>query len=272
MDESRFINKKDVNNFKELGINKILIDEFEKNEEKINMLELINLFKSKFSDSKIVNNIEIGRECIEKGLVITELDKCEFIIPLEAVDKIIEFKNSLDDNFVYKKPRNFLIIYPSKYFNLKDKEIPLEEIGVYYNPYFSFWLIDFSIELLEMKKKPKKVSMIKQANVLLTINKGSLAPITDAISLFINLFILFGLISALIFAVSNNIIASLVIFSLYFIIPICAFYKLVIEPFRNKEEILERKKEIGFIFYLRKAYDSSASNMSFIQKLIKKYR
>lgn len=261
MNETRFINKKDVNNFKELGVNKILIDEFEKNEKKINMIESIKSFKSNFPNDKIVDNIEIGRECIEKGLVITPLNKCEFIIPLEAVDKIVEFKANIGDNITYKNPENFLILYPLKYYNLKDKEIPLDEIEVYYNPYFSFYLDNFSIELLEMKKKPKKVSMIKQANALLEISRSNIPSFYKAIPSMIAILILFGIISAIIFVGIKSIIISSIIFLLYFIILFHAFNESVLQPFRNKDEILEKNKEIDFIYYLRRSYNSSAFDM-----------
>ena len=110
MDEIRFTNRENVKKFKELGINQVLIDEFKKNEEKIMTLESINSYKSNFPNNKIVDNIEIGEECIEKGLVITPLNKCKFVIPLEAVDRIIEFKNNLRDNIIHRKPENFLIL------------------------------------------------------------------------------------------------------------------------------------------------------------------
>lgn len=247
MDEIRFTNRENVKKFKELGINQVLIDEFKKNEEKIMTLESINSYKSNFPNNKIVDNIEIGEECIEKGLVITPLNKCKFVIPLEAVDRIIEFKNNLRDNIIHRKPENFLILYPSKYSKLKNKEIPLEEIGIYYSPHSLFILRNFSIELLEIKKKPKKASIIKQAAALLKISGSNIDSFDKAIGSLVGCLIIFGLISAIIFLGSKSIIASLIVFLLYFTILINTFYKSVIEPLDNRDKIIEEANDIEFI-------------------------
>lgn len=247
MNEIRFTNRENVKKFKELGINQVLIDEFKKNEEKIMTLESINSYKSNFPNNKIIDNIEIVEECIEKGLVITPLNKCKFVIPLEAVDRIIEFKSNIKDNIIYKKSENFLILYPSKYYKLKNKEIPIEEIGVYYSPYFSFTLRNFSIELLEMKKKPKKASIIKQAATLLRISRSNTDSFDKEIGPLAGCLIIFGLISALIFLGSKSIIASLVMLPLFLLISISTFYKSVIEPLDNKDKIIEEAKDIDLI-------------------------
>lgn len=249
------LTQKDIDNFKKLKINQHLIKKFEENKAKLEIIKEFKAVKQKFGENKIVDNIEIGKECIEKGLVLTQLDECNFTIPIEVVNMVIEFTKQFEYPHE-KNPYRFLILYPSKYYNLKDEEIPVDEIGVYYNPHFDFTLRNFSIELLEIKKKPKKASIIKQAAALLKISGSNIDSFDKAIGSLVGCLIIFGLISAIIFLGSKSIIASLIVFLLYFTILINTFYKSVIEPLDNRDKIIEEASSIDFLDYLNNAYSN----------------
>ena len=148
------IAQEDIDNFKKLKINQHLIKKFEENKAKLRIIEELKVVKQEFSKNKIVDNIEIGKECIDKGLILTSLDECNFIIPIKVVNMIIEFAKQFEYPH-QKDPYRFLVLYPSKYYNLEDEEISVDEIGIYYNPYLDFTLKKYSIELLEIKN-PRK--------------------------------------------------------------------------------------------------------------------
>nr|DAS98790.1 MAG TPA: hypothetical protein [Caudoviricetes sp.] len=249
------IAQEDIDNFKKLKINQHLIKKFEENKAKLEIIEELKAVKQKFGENKIVDNIEIGKECIEKGLVLTHLDECNFTIPIEVVNMVVEFAKQFEYPH-QKDPYRFLTLYPSKYYNLKDEEIPIDEIGVYYNPHFDFTLRKFSIELLEMKNKPKKASVIKQATALLKISRSDITSFKDSFGPLIGIFIIFGVISTIIFLNSESIIPSLILPLIYFIILIDVFYKTIIKPFKNKDKIIEEASSIDFLDYLNNAYSN----------------
>ena len=85
------LTQKDIDNFKRLNINKTLIEEFEENKQTLKNLEETSSLKQEFSKNKIIDNIEIGKECIKKGLILTPLDECNFIIPIKVVNMVVEF-------------------------------------------------------------------------------------------------------------------------------------------------------------------------------------
>ena len=250
------LTQEDIDSFKKLNINQCLINEFKENEVKLEKLEKIKTFEQRFSGNRIVNNVEIGNWCIDKRLVLTQIDQCEFIIPTEIVNKIIEFMNQIQDLF-YNDSDNFLILYPSKYYNLKDKEIPLEEIGVYYNPFFTFTLDDFSIELSEMKKKPKKSSIFQQADVLLNINGKSHNSFKYHIVPMLILLILFIITSSLLFFMTKDLFWSLTpILFLYISMLTYSIYTSLIQPLENRDKIIERNGYIDFTSRLNKTYSN----------------
>ena len=249
------LTQKDIDNFKKLKINKNLIEKFEENKQILKNLEETSNLKQEFSKNKIVDNLEIGKDCIEKGLILTPLDECNFTIPIKVVNIIIEFAKQFE-HLYQKNPYRFLILYPSKYYNLKDEEIPVNEIGIYYNPNLDFTLKKSSIELLEIKNKPNKVSVIKQATTLLKISKNDITSFKDSLGTLIGVFIIFGVISTIIFLNSESIIPSLILPLIYFIILIDVFYKTIIKPFKNKDKIIEEASSIDFLDYLNNAYSN----------------
>ena len=166
---------------------------------------------------------------------------------------IIKYRDNLE-GLIHKKPDNFLILYPSKYSNLENKEIPIEDIGVYYNPYYIFRLEEFSVELLEMKNKPKKASIFKQADILLRISGSSLNSFKKDLIESIIALLIFGFFSIIIFLFSEDITFSLIPLLIYFLIMIHAFHKSVIKPLKNKDKIIEEASGINFIHYLKETY------------------
>ncbi len=249
------IAQEDIDNFKKLKINQHLIKKFEENKAKLRIIEELKVVKQEFSKNKIVDNIEIGKECIDKGLILTSLDECNFIIPIKVVNMIIEFAKQFEYPH-QKDPYRFLVLYPSKYYNLEDEEISVDEIGIYYNPYLDFTLKKYSIELLEIKNKPKEASIIKQATILLKISKNDITSFKDSLGTLIGVFIIFGIISTIIFLNSESIIPSLILPLIYFIILINVFYKTVIKPLNNKDKIIEKASDIDFLDYLNNAYSN----------------
>lgn len=247
------IAQEDIDNFKKLKINQHLIKKFEENKAKLEIIEELKAVKQKFGENKIVDNIEIGKECIEKGLVLTHLDECNFTIPIEVVNMVVEFAKQFEYPH-QKDPYRFLVLYPSKYYNLEDKEISVDEIGIYYNPYLDFTLKRYSIELLEIKNKPKKASIIKQTTTLLKISRSDITSFKDSLGPLIGIFIIFGIISTIIFLNSESIIPSLILPLIYFIILIDVFYKTIIKPLNNRDKIIEKASDIDFIYYLKETY------------------
>lgn len=246
------LTQKDIDKFKKWGVNKTLVEKFEKNKEVLDRLKTIEDLKLEFFENdKTIDNIEIGKECIDKGLRLTPLNKCNFIIPIEIVNMITKFKDN-HDGLARKKPENFLILHPSKYSKFKNKEIPIEDIGVYYNPYSVFYLCNFSAELLEMKNKPKKALAFKQANILLGISTSNVDAFKNNLIASIVGLLIFGFVSSIIFIGGKNIIVSSIILLTYFVILIDVFYKLLIKPLKNKDKIIEEARDINFIYYLNK--------------------
>lgn len=246
------LTQKDIDKFKKWGVNRTLVKEFEKNKEVLDELKRTEDFKLRFFENdKTIDNIEIGKECIDKGLRLTPLNKCNFIIPIEIVNMIIKFKDN-HDGLARKKPENFLILHTSKYSKFKNKEIPIEDIGVYYNPCSVFYLRDFSAELLEMKNKPKEVSSFKQANILLGISTGNIDSFKNNFIASITTLFIFGFFSVIMFSFSKNIITASIPLLIYFVILIDIFYKSVIEPLDNKDKIIEEARDIKFLYYLNK--------------------
>ena len=72
----------------------------------------------------------------------------------------------------------------------------------------------------------------------------------------IGVFIIFGIISTIIFLNSESIIPSLILPLIYFIILINVFYKTVIKPLNNKDKIIEKASDIDFLDYLNNAYSN----------------
>lgn len=248
------LTQKDIDNFKKLDINKDLVERFEKNKEVLDELKRTEDFKLKFFENdKTIDNIEIGKECIEKGLVLTPLNKCNFIIPIEIVNMIVKYKDNLK-GLAYKKSENFLILHSSKYSNLENKEIPIEDIGVYYSPYFLFTLREFSVELLEMKNKPKKASIFKRADTLLGISRGDTNSFKNELIASIAILLMFGFISGILYIGSKDIIISSIPLLIYFVMLAFSFYESVIKPLKNKDKIIEKASGINFIHYLKETY------------------
>lgn len=248
------LTQKDIDNFKKLDINKTLVEKFEKNKEILDELKRTEDFKLEFFENdKTIDNIEIGKECINKGLILTPLDKCSFIIPTEIVNMILKYRDNIK-GLAHKKPENFLILYPSKYSNLENKEIPIEDIGVYYSPYFLFTLREFSVELLEMKNKPKEASIFKQADTLLGISRGDINSFKNEFIASIVILLMFGLISGVLYIGYNDILISSIPLLIYFVMLAFSFYESVIKPLNNKDEIVKKALDIEFLHYLKETY------------------
>lgn len=250
------LTKKDIDNFKKLDINKNLVKTFEENKEALDELKRTEDFKLKFFENdKTIDNIEIGKECIEKGLVLTPLNKCNFIIPTEIVNMIIKYKDNLE-GLAHKKPKNFLILYPSKYSKFKNKEIPIEDIGVYYSPYSIFYLSEFSIELLEMKNKPKKASIFKRANALLNIDGIHNRSFIEEMGCMIGILLIFLIVSWILYFFTKDSFGSFVVPILFCYVPILfiSICQSLILPLIYKDEIIKINANVNFTHNLNKTY------------------
>ena len=169
----RKLSNNEIDTMLRLGVNKPLIEENEKNAKKIGKQLEYDFSVKVYNGFNIVKNKEIALDCLEHGLILRSFEDVKFIVPLKVINATFDFAKKHDIN-IYAKSNFFKVLYSYKYENLKDKEIPIEEIGVYYSVGV-FDSDNHSVEIIKLQNR-KKVSKLTQINVLKGLEGKAITP------------------------------------------------------------------------------------------------
>ena len=245
-----------------LGVNKPLIEENEKNAKKIGKQLEYDFSVKVYNGFNIVKNKEIALDCLEHGLILRSFEDVKFIVPLKVINATFDFAKKHDIN-IYAKSNFFKVLYSYKYENLKDKEIPIEEIGVYYSVGV-FDSDNHSVEIIKLQNR-KKVSKLNQINILRRLNNKEIIPLY---ALFI-MAIFTGLLYAGVTFLFNrifepNLLGLIGYFITSFLLILSSLYHIYYEDFYTI--LLDKNKIIED--YLNENHQSFAIRLRFIYKCL----
>lgn len=258
----RKLSNNEIDTMLRLGVNKPLIEENEKNAKKIGKQLEYDFSVKVYNGFNIVKNKEIALDCLEHGLILRSFEDVKFIVPLKVINATFDFAKKHDIN-IYAKSNFFKVLYSYKYENLKDKEIPIEEIGVYYNV-DSFISDNHSVEIIKLQNR-KKVSKLTQINVLRRLNNKEIIPLY---ALFIMAIFTGLLYAGVTFSFNRifepNLLGLIGYFITSFLLILSSLYHIYYEDFYTI--LLDKNKIIED--YLNENHQSFAIRLRFIYKCL----